>query len=143
MEGQTVREGMEVVTKDNGIKFGAFRAGDIQGNGCRKLMSCGGEIRKYMTDFLQSMSAGQKNCSDEEIGELFGVYTRLLGHLEAFFSIFFQETVLFKLFGCGQGNDALLCNREFVEIPEYECDPKVASFDCSFVEISGMGKRIQ
>ena len=33
------------------------------------------------------MPTGQKNCSDEEIGELFGVYTRLLGHLEAFFSI--------------------------------------------------------
>ena len=33
------------------------------------------------------MPAGQKNCSDKEIGELFGVYARLLGHLEAFFSI--------------------------------------------------------
>ena len=33
------------------------------------------------------MLAGQKICSDEEIGELFGVYARLLGHLEAFFSI--------------------------------------------------------
>ena len=41
--------------KDNGIDFGAFRAGDIQGNGCRKLMSCGGEITKSMTEFLQSM----------------------------------------------------------------------------------------
>ena len=40
-----------------------------------------------MTDFLQSIPAGQKNCSDEEIGELSGVYTRLLGHLEAFFLI--------------------------------------------------------
>ena len=26
-----------------------------------------------------------ENCSDEEIGEFFGVYTRLLGHLETFF----------------------------------------------------------
>ena len=50
-------------------------------------MSCGGEIEKYMTELLQSMSAEQKNCSDEEIGEFFGVYARLLGHLEAFFSI--------------------------------------------------------
>ena len=33
------------------------------------------------------MLAGQKICSDEEIGDLFGVYARLLGHLEAFFSI--------------------------------------------------------
>ena len=33
------------------------------------------------------MPAGQKNCSDEEIGEFFGVYARLLGQLEAFFSI--------------------------------------------------------
>ena len=40
-----------------------------------------------MTDFLQSVPAGQKNCSDEEIGELLGVYARLLVHLEAFFSI--------------------------------------------------------
>ena len=87
MEGQTLRAGMEGVMKYNGIKFGAFRAGDIQGNGRRKLMSCGGGITKYMTEFLQSMPAGQKNCSDEEIGELFGVYDRLLGHLEAFFSI--------------------------------------------------------
>ena len=38
--------------KDNGIEFGAFRAGDIQGNGCLKLMSCGGEIINYMTEFL-------------------------------------------------------------------------------------------
>ena len=87
VEGQTVRSGMEVVMKDNGIEFGAFQAGDIQGNGCRKLMSCGGEITKYMTEFLQSIPAGQKNCSDEEIGELFGVYARLLGHLESFFLI--------------------------------------------------------
>ena len=42
VEGHTVRAGMESVMKDNGIEFGAFRAGDIQGNGCRKLMSCGG-----------------------------------------------------------------------------------------------------
>ena len=33
------------------------------------------------------MPAGQKNCSYEEIGELFGVYARLLVHLEAFFLI--------------------------------------------------------
>ena len=52
VEGQTVRAGMEGVMKDNGIKFGAFWAGDIQRNGCRKLMSCGGEITKYMTEFL-------------------------------------------------------------------------------------------
>ena len=71
--------------KDNGIEFGAFRAGDIQVNGRRKLMNCGGEITKYMTEFLQSMPAGQKNYSDEEIGELFGVYSQLLGHFEAFF----------------------------------------------------------
>ena len=51
--------------KDNGIELGAFWAGDIQGNGCRKLMSCGGEIIKYITEFLQSMPAGQKKCSDE------------------------------------------------------------------------------
>ena len=87
MERQTVRVGMEGVMKDNGIEFGAFWAGYIQGNVCRKLMSCGGEIKKYMTEFLQSMPAGQKNCSDEEIGELLGVYARLLGHLEALFSI--------------------------------------------------------
>ena len=87
MEGQTVRAGMEGVMKDNGIKFGAFRAGDIQRNGRRKLMSSGGEITKYMTEFLLSMPTGQKTCSDEDIDVLFGVYNRLLGHLEAFFSI--------------------------------------------------------
>ena len=32
-----------------------------------------------------------ENCSDEEIGELFGVYARLLGHLEALFSIFCKK----------------------------------------------------
>ena len=41
--------------KDNGIDFGAFWAGDIQENGCRKLMSCGGDITKSMMEFLQSM----------------------------------------------------------------------------------------
>ena len=73
--------------KDNGIEFGAFWAVNIQGNRCRKLMSCGGENTKYMAEFLHSMPAVKKNCSDEENGELFGVYTRLLGHLEALFSI--------------------------------------------------------
>ena len=77
--------------KDKRIKFGAFWAGDIQGNGCRKLMSCVGEITKYMTEFLQSIPTGKKNCCDEEIGELLGLYTRLLGHLEAFFSIFCMQ----------------------------------------------------
>ena len=33
------------------------------------------------------MTEGQKNCSNEEIGELFGAYAQLLGHLGAFFSI--------------------------------------------------------
>ena len=33
------------------------------------------------------MPEGHRNYSDEEIGELFGVYARLLGHLEALFSI--------------------------------------------------------
>ena len=68
VDRQTARAGMEGVMKDNRIKFGAFRAGDIHGNGCRKLMSCGGEITKYMTELLQIMPAGKKNFSDEEIG---------------------------------------------------------------------------
>ena len=78
---------MKSVMKDNRIEFGACWAGDIQGNGYWKLMSCGGEIKNSMTEFLQSMPSGLKICSYEEIGELFGVYNRLLGHLEAFFSI--------------------------------------------------------
>ena len=65
MEGQTVRAGMDGVMKDNGIEFGAFWEVDIQWNGCRKLMNCGGEITNYMTELLQSMPAGQKNCSDK------------------------------------------------------------------------------
>ena len=88
VEGHTLISGMEGVMKDNGIEFGAFRAGDIQGNGCWKLISRGGEITKYMTELLQSIPAVQKNCSDEDIGELFGVYAQLLGHLQAFFPIF-------------------------------------------------------
>ena len=40
-----------------------------------------------MKDFLQGMPAGQKNFSNEDIGDFFGVYAWLLGHLEAFFSI--------------------------------------------------------
>ena len=32
VEGQTVREGMEGTMKDNGIDFGTFQVGDIQGN---------------------------------------------------------------------------------------------------------------
>ena len=98
VEGQKVRSGMEGVIEDNGIEFGAFQARDIQVNVCRKLMSCGGEITKYMTYSLYSMPAGQKTCSDEEIGELFGVYSQLLFHFEAFFSILnsLQETVSFK-----------------------------------------------
>ena len=64
VEGQTVRSVMEGMMKDTGIGFGAFRAGDIQGNGCKKLMSCGGDITKIITEFLQSMPTGQKKCSD-------------------------------------------------------------------------------
>ena len=55
VEGHTVRAGMEGIMKGNGIEFGAFRARDIQGNGCRKLMSCRGEITKSIPEFLQSM----------------------------------------------------------------------------------------
>ena len=47
VEGQTVGAGMEGIMKDNGIDFGAFQAGDIQGNGCWKLMSCGGYYKDY------------------------------------------------------------------------------------------------
>ena len=65
VEGQTVRAVMEGVMKDNGIEFGEFWTGDIQVNGCRELMSCGGEITNYITELLQSMPAGQKNCSDK------------------------------------------------------------------------------
>ena len=54
VEGQTSKAGMEGIMKDNGIDFGAFQAGDIQGNVCRKLMSCGGDITNSMTEFLQS-----------------------------------------------------------------------------------------
>ena len=60
VEGQTVRAGMKVFMKDNRIESGAFQAGVIQGNGCQKLMSCRGEITKYMTDFLKYMPAGKK-----------------------------------------------------------------------------------
>ena len=52
VEVQRVRAGMEGVMKDNGIKLGAFWAGYIKGGGFLKLMSCGGEIKKYMTEFL-------------------------------------------------------------------------------------------
>ena len=48
MEGKTVRAGMEGIMKDSEIDFGAFRAGDFQGNGCRKLMSFGGDITNSM-----------------------------------------------------------------------------------------------
>ena len=41
LEGQIVRAGMESIMKDYGIDFGSFQGGDIQGNGCRKIMSCG------------------------------------------------------------------------------------------------------
>ena len=50
-------------------------------------MSCGGENTKSMTEFLHSMPEGQENCSNKDIGELLGVYTRLLGHLEDLFLI--------------------------------------------------------
>ena len=100
MEGQTVRVGMEGVMKDNGIEFGAFHAGDIQGNGYWKLISCGGEITKYMTEFLQSIPARQKTCSDKDICELFRVYSRgVLPVVGPFGGLLFnslQETVSFK-----------------------------------------------
>ena len=94
VEGQTVRSGMERMIKDNGINFGVFWAVDIQGNGCWKLMSCEGEITNSMTELIQSMPSVQKNYSNKEIGELFGVYARLLGNLEAFFSILCKKRFL-------------------------------------------------
>ena len=78
---------MEGITKGNGIDFGAFRTRNIQRNGCRKLMIFRGDISKIMTEFLQNMPTGQKDCSNDNIGEFFKVYARLLRHLEAFFSI--------------------------------------------------------
>ena len=44
-----------------------------------------------MTEFLQSIPEGQRIFCDEEIGELFGVYAWLVGHLEAFFSILCEK----------------------------------------------------
>ena len=45
-----------------------------------------GDYKVY--DGVPTEYAGRtKKFSDEEIGELFGVYARLLGHLEALFSI--------------------------------------------------------
>ena len=41
--------------KDNGIEFSAFWGGYIQGNGCWKIMICGGEITKSMKEFIQSI----------------------------------------------------------------------------------------
>ena len=88
VEGQTVRAGMEDVMKDNGIEFGAFRAGDIQGDGCRELMIFGGEIKKYMTEFLHSMPAGHKYFNEEEIDDLFGVYYWLSTIFRPYFHFF-------------------------------------------------------
>ena len=95
LEGQTVRAGMESIMKDYGIDFGSFQGGDIQQNGCRKIMSCGGQITKTIKDFLQSMTAGQKNCDDQEIGELLDLYAQLLVHLDAFFLYTSKEAVSF------------------------------------------------
>ena len=51
-----------------------------------------GDYKEYDV-FPTEYASRTENCSDEDIGELFGVYARLLGHLEAFFSILLQETV--------------------------------------------------
>ena len=91
LEGQTIRAGMEIIMKDYGIYFGSFQGGDIQRNGCRKIMSCGGQITKTIKDFLQSMPAGKKICDDQEIGEIFNLYARLLSHLDAFFCILWKK----------------------------------------------------
>ena len=42
------------------------------------------------------MPALQKIFSDKDIGELFGVYSRLFGHLEAFFSIICKKRFHFN-----------------------------------------------
>ena len=67
MEGQTVREGIEGIIKHNGIDFGAFRAGDIEGNGCQNQMRCVGDITKSMTEILQSMVGGKKNAATRRL----------------------------------------------------------------------------
>ena len=94
VEGQTVRSGMEGVMKDNRIEFGSFRAGDIQWNGCQKLRGFGGEITKYMTQFLHSMPAGHKYFNKEEIDELFGVYYWLSAIFRPYFKLFARNSFI-------------------------------------------------
>ena len=56
--GQNVRAGMEEILKDYGIDRRAHQSGDVQGNGCQRLMSDSNNILREITNFLEAMSAG-------------------------------------------------------------------------------------
>ena len=56
--------------KDNGIDFGAFRAGDIQGTVCRKLMGCGGGDYKEYDRVPTEYSFRKENLHPEQLTNL-------------------------------------------------------------------------
>jgi hypothetical protein len=84
--GQPVRAGIEEIVKRHGIDRGAYHGGDIQGNGCRLLMTDCSVIVSEIQDYLLGLPDDDKHCTDEELMEVCEIHKRLLGHMDGFFS---------------------------------------------------------
>ena len=85
--GQPVRAGIEDVFKQNGIDLGQYHGGNIQGNGCRKIMAQSKVILDQFAAYIKILPAGQKRSNDDEVENLFSVYHHLFYHLHNIFSI--------------------------------------------------------
>jgi hypothetical protein len=85
--GQPVRAKMEGVMKEEGIDRGAMFGGDLQGGACRRLMSRRGNIISGWKRELLCLPTEQFQVSEDKIWEVLDLFERLLGHLDALFSI--------------------------------------------------------
>jgi hypothetical protein len=86
--GQPVRAQIEDILCRHKISRGAYHGGDIQGNGCRTLMTRRTEIMGDIRNCLLGIDENQrKHCSIADIDLLCDVTERGLGHLDALFSI--------------------------------------------------------
>ncbi len=76
----------EIVDKE-GASRGSFHGGDIQGNGCRKMMTQREVIMHKVGDYVIALPDDQKKATDQELQEMLDEHQRLFGHMDGFFSV--------------------------------------------------------
>ena len=84
---QPVWAKMEGVIKEEGIDRGAMFRGDLRGGACRRLMVRRANVICGWKRELLCLPTEQFQVSEDKIWEVLDLFERLLGHLDALFSI--------------------------------------------------------